>query len=191
VVTDTSRPEGGDWLEGFLFDRRIAVLRGSLDDQLATRVATELMTLDATGDGPISLQVDCAGGTLTAALTLVDVIDVLGVPVHALCMGRVEGAAVAVVASCANRRSLPHTQFRMCDPEVSFSARASQAAQLARSQLDLLERYHKVLSRATHNSFEEIEAWCGSGARFDAPEAMRRNLIDEISHGKAGLRRVR
>lgn len=190
-MTETPRTEGSDWLEGFLFDRRIAVVRGTLDDPLATRVATELMTLDATGDGPVSLQVDCAGGSLTAALTLVDVIDVLGVEVHALCMGRVEGAGVAVVASCANRRSLPHTQFRMYDPEVSFTARASEAEHLARSQLDLLDRYHHVLSRATGHSLEEVEGWCSSGAAFAAPEAMRRNIIDEISHGRAGLRQVR
>lgn len=190
-MTDTTRPEGNDWLEGFLFDRRTAVVRGVLDDQLATRVATELMTLDATGDGPVSLQVDCSGGTLTGALTLVDVIDVLGVPVNVLCMGRVEGVGVAVVAGCAERRSLPHTQFRLSDPDLSFSAQASQVEHLARAQLDLLGRYHQSLARSTGRKLEEIEAWCEEGAAFGAPEAMCRNLIDEISHGRAGgLRRV-
>ena len=53
--------ERGDWLEGHLFDRRIVVLRGSLDDVTATRIASQLMTLDATGDDAVQLQLDCPG----------------------------------------------------------------------------------------------------------------------------------
>lgn len=185
------RSDSSDWLEGFLFDRRMTVVRGALDDALATRVATELMTLDALGDDPVTMQVDCAGGSLTAALTLVDVIGVLGVPVNSLCMGRVEGVGVAVVAVTSSRQALSHTQFAMSDPELSFSARASEAEGLARVQMDLLDRYHQVLARATKRPLAEIEQWCDARSTFGAAEAMSRGIIDEISRGRAGLRRIR
>lgn len=190
-MSDHSRLESGDWLEAFLFDRRMAVLRGTLDDGLATRVATELMTFDATGDDPVTLQVDCSGGTLTAALTLVDVIEVLGVPVEVLCMGRVEGVGVAVVATASSRRALAHTQFKMGDPELSFEARAGEVARLAAAQRDLLGRYHQVLAQATKRTVEEIERWCARRSVFDASEAMSRGIVDEILRGKEGPRSAR
>ena len=188
---DTSRPEWGDWLEGYLFDRRITTVRGQLDDLTATRVATELMTLDATGDEAVTLQIDSSGGSLTAAFTLIDVIDVIGVPVNVMCMGRVEGSAVAVAACGSHRLALPHTQFRFGDPDVSFEARASEAGQIATAQLELLRRYHQSLARSTGQPMAEVEGWCSRGRFLGAEEAKALGLVDEISRGKTPLRRVR
>jgi ATP-dependent Clp protease protease subunit len=190
-VDDKTRSDWGDWLEGYLFDRRVTVVRGPLDDGIATRVATELMTLDATGDQAVTLQIDSPGGSLTAAFTLIDVIDVLGVPVNVLCMGRVEGSAVAVAAAGAHRVSLPHTQFKMRDPDVSFDGRASQVEQLARSQLELLARYHECLARCADQLVDEVARWCSEGRAFGAEEAKALGLVDEISGGRAPLRRIR
>ncbi|HLI44385.1 MAG TPA: ATP-dependent Clp protease proteolytic subunit [Acidimicrobiales bacterium] len=186
-----SGKEWGDWLEGYLFDRRIAVVRGPLDDLCATRVATQLMTLDATGDEPVTLQIDSEGGPLTAGFTLIDVIDSLGVPVNVLCMGRVEGVAVAVAAAASHRLALAHTQFRLSDPCLSFEASASEAARIAERELGLLARYHECLSTRTGRSVEEVERWCAERRFLDAAEAKAAGIVDEISHGKAPLRRVR
>ncbi len=188
---DITRNDWGDWLEGYLFDRRIAVVRGALDDLTATRIATELMTLDATADEAVTLQVDSSGGPLTAAFTLIDVIEALGVPVNVLCMGRVEGTAVAVAAAGSHRLSLPHTQFRTSDPEISFDARAAQAEHLAKAQLALLRRYHECLARFTGRPVGEVEQWCSEGRFFVAEEAKTAGIIDEISRGRTPLRRVR
>ncbi|MHB8246606.1 MAG: ATP-dependent Clp protease proteolytic subunit [Acidimicrobiales bacterium] len=188
---DNSRHDWGDWLDGYLFDRRIMVLRGALDDLTATRVATELMTLDATGDEAVTLQIDSSGGPLTAAFTLVDVIEALGVPVNVLCMGRVEGSAVAVAAAGTNRLALPHTRFRLSDPDTSFEARASEAQQIARSELAAIERYHECIARFTGRLVVEVERWCRQGRFLGAEEAKEIGLVDEISRGRAPLRRIR
>ncbi len=55
----------------------------------STRVSAELMTLDAEGDEPVTLRVDCGEAALAPALTLMDVIELMGVPVRALCLGQV------------------------------------------------------------------------------------------------------
>lgn len=188
---ETPRHEFGDWLEGYLFDRRITVLRGVLDDAAATRLSTELMTLDATGDSAVTLQVDSPGGALSAAMTLVDVISLLGVPVKVMCMGRVEGSAVAVVAAAPERVALPHTRFRLSDPEVSFAARASQAEEMARSELSMLRRYHECLARCSGQSLEDMAGWCAAGRYLSASEAKELGLVDEVTGERPPLRRVR
>lgn len=187
---DAERPLS-DWLEGYLFDRRIVVLRGSLDSPLATRIATELMTLDATGDETVTLQLDSPGGPLTAAFTVIDVVEALGVPVTVQAMGRVEKSAVAVVAAGSRRIAMPHTQFRFGDPEVSFEARASEAASLAAAERELLDRYHACLARCTGHAPDEIAEWCRARRVLDAAEAVRLGVVDEVSRGATPLRRVR
>lgn len=188
---DNPRNELGDWLEGYLFDRRIVVLRGPLEDDTAARLSTELMTLDATGDSAVTLQLDSPGGPLGAAMTVVDVITLLGVPVTVMCMGRVEGSAVVVAACASERVALPHTRFRLSDPEVSFAARASQAEEMARSELSMLRRYHEALAGFSGQRIEDVEGWCGAGRYLSAIEAKELGLVDEVSGERPPLRRVR
>ena len=114
------------WLEERLFDRRIVLCRGMLDDALAGRVSAQLMALDALGDSTVELQLDSHGASLEAAWVLLDVIDLLGVPVNIVCAGRVEGAAVGVLSAGTRRTALPHTRFRLTDPELAISGRASE-----------------------------------------------------------------
>src|SRR6202012_2484747 len=94
-----------------LLAQRVVLLRGPLDDFSVTRVAAELMTLDAEGDGPGPLPAAGGGRALAPSLTLMDVIGLMGVPVRALCLGQVAGGAIGVVAVCSDRSALPSTRF--------------------------------------------------------------------------------
>lgn len=181
----TMNPAGGrydldDWLESHLFDRRIVVVRGPLDHEAATRAASKLMTLDATSDDGCELQLDSGGGPLEAALAIVDVIDAMGVAVHAKCLGRVEGAAVAVAAVCNRRTAMPHTRFRLSDPPVEIEGRASDIGHQLEYQQALLGRYHDRLAEATGQSREATRAACDAGRYMDAGEALAFGLIDEV-----------
>lgn len=174
------QPEGGGWLEEHLFDRRIVVLRGPLDDLTATRVAAQLMTLDATGDDAVQLQLDCPGGPLECGFAIVDVIDALGVPVQVTCFGRVEGAAALVAAVCSRRLAMEHTRFRLSDPEVAFEARASQLEPLVAYHHHTYLRYHERFAQATGQPLEVVTAACEAGRYLNAAEAVAFGLVDEV-----------
>ena len=107
------------------------------------------MTLDALGDGAVELQLDSEGASLEAAWTLIDVIDLLGVPVNIVCSGRVEGAAVGVLAAGERRTALPHARFRLTDPELEISGRASELGALLEHHARRLERLHERVAAAT------------------------------------------
>src|SRR3954462_9145638 len=91
------------WLEERLFDQRIVMLRGPLTQQSATGVAAALLTLDAAGPAPVQLHVACPVGDLGAALAIIDVIDAMGAPVHAVVTSEAGGAVLAVLAAAARR----------------------------------------------------------------------------------------
>ncbi|MDA8266357.1 MAG: ATP-dependent Clp protease proteolytic subunit [Actinomycetota bacterium] len=181
--------EPGDWLEGHLFDRRTLVLRGPLDDARATRVAAQLMTLDATGDDAVHIQLDCAGGSLEAAFAVADVIDALGVPVHVTCLGRVEGVAALVAAVCGHRRTAEHTTFRLQDPDAAIEGRSDQLESLVAYHSRSYARYHERLAAASGRPVEVIAQACAAGRYMSAADAVAFGLIDEVVRsGRAPVR---
>lgn len=180
-----------DWqttVRARLFDRRIVVLRGTLDDEAAGHAAAELMTLDASGDDPITLHVDASGGTLDAAFTVMDTVDLLGVPVRTICMGRAEGPPVGVVAVGRSRAAAPHARFRLSPPQATVQGTATELERWARHHEDQLARFVKRIADATGQQAERVEADFDQGRYLSAEEALQYRLIDEILRPGADIR---
>jgi ATP-dependent Clp protease protease subunit len=180
----------GSWLEERLFERRIVLCRGVLDDPLAGRVAAELMTLDALGDGAVELQLDSEGASLEAAWTLIDVIDLLGVPVNIVCSGRVQGAAVGLLSAGGRRTALPHARFRLTDPELEIAGRASELGALLDHHRARLERLHERVAASTGRPLSEVSGDFRAGRSLDAAEALGYRLVDDIAGDKVPIRSI-
>ena len=171
---------GAQPLDAELLDRRVVRLWGPLDDATVAKACAEMMALDATGDGAVQLYIGSTGGPVHSAMSLIDTMDLLGVPVHVTCLGRAEGAAVGVVAAGARRVAAPHAQFHLSEPEVSVSGNASQLAAWAEHHRVELERFVQRLALATGRPAERLEADLSLGRWLDAEEALRYGLVDEI-----------
>jgi ATP-dependent Clp protease protease subunit len=181
--------DGANWTDAIrasLFDRRVVLLSRRLDAETTNRVAAELMTLDALGDEPIELQIDCAEGELEAALSLMDVIDLVGVPVRATARGLVGGPAVGVLAVSAHRQATQHASFRLSEPKASFSGNAVDLAQWADHSLERSRLFCHRLAAAVHRPEEHVEADVAAGRFLSAEGALAYGLIDEISGSRRG-----
>ncbi len=195
-----SRPDrlagaGGDAVADLvgaaLFERRIVSLRGALDDGLAGQVAAELMMLDASGDGSVTLYVDSGEGSLDAAFTVMDTIDLLGVPVQAICVGRAFGPAVGVVAVAHRRRASRHARFYLSAPRTSIQGTAAELQRWVGHQEAQLDAFAARLAAATGRPAEHVEADLATGRYLSAEEALQYGLVDEIwtqeGAGRRGL----
>ncbi len=182
-----------DWSQGLarrLFEQRVVLLTGPLHDMTASRVSAELMTLDAEGDDAVTLRIDCADGSLALALTLMDVIELLGVPVRALCMGQVGGPAVGVLSVCHHRASMPSTRFSWREPTTQFETSARDVAQWAQLRADERRRFTDRVAEAVGRPAVEVDEAFGRGVFMSAQEALDFGLIDEISRPKGAIHQM-
>jgi ATP-dependent Clp protease protease subunit len=172
-----------DWrhdIQARLFDQRIVMVSGPLDDQRATDAAAQLMTLDATGDEPAHLHLDCADGLLGAALSLMDVIDLLGVEVHATCRGQAVGPSLGVLAVAHRRLAAPHARLGLFEPSESFRGRATDLERSARRHQEEWRAFCARVAEACNREVREIEHDAATGRYFNATEALEYGLLDEI-----------
>lgn len=175
-----------------LFEQRVVLLHGPVDDVSATRTAAELMTLDADGDDPVTLRVDCGECSLAHALTLMDVVELMGVPVRALCLGQIGEGAVGVVAVCARRAALPNTRFALREPtsvgETAMHVR--NVAQWAELRADERDRFCTRLAAAAGRTAEEVRDDLTRGRFLGAADAVKYGLVDEVCRPGADIKKL-
>ena len=171
----------GNWLREQLFERRIVLVTGRLDDDAAARTAAALLTLDASGNQPIELHLDSPGGALGAAFVLVDTADTLRSELRVLCRGQVGGPAILVVAAADHSAATPHVRFHLAQPTAGFTGTPEEIAAQSRQQQELLWKLYGHLARRTGQPAEEIAEAMRRGRYLDAREALDYGLIDEIT----------
>ena len=171
----------GDWVQQQLFERRIVLVTGQLDDGTAAKTAAALLALDGTGERPIDLHLDSPDGALEAAFVLMDTADMLRSTLRVLCRGQVGGPAMGVVAVADHRAAVPHARFHLCQPTARFAGTAEGIAAHSRQQQELLWKLAGRLARRTGRPAEEIAEDMRRGRYLDAQEALDYGLIDEIT----------
>ncbi len=169
------------WLEERLFDQRIVMVRGMLTAQTATGVAAALLTLDAAGPAPVQLHVASAGGELGAALSIIDVIDSMNAPVHAVVTSEAGGAVLAVLAAAQQRSAYRHARFKLAEPRAAgVTGTADEVAAAAGQHLRELEEVVLRLVTVTGQTRSRIEDDLSSGRSLSAAEACAYGLIDSV-----------
>ncbi len=177
---------GGDWLAERLLDQRVVTLSGELDTDAVNRAVAELALLDATGDDPVRLRLSGVGADLEGALTLVDALDLVGVPVHATSLGTLSGPAVAVLAVADRRVAGAHAMVRLCEPRAPRGVPGHEVEAWAAEHARQLRRLQERLAGACGRSVDEVAADMRAGRLLDAEEARAYGLVDHQAPSRAG-----
>jgi ATP-dependent Clp protease protease subunit len=170
----------GDRRGGGSRGQRTVLLLGPLDHDAATRVAAQVMELDAERDAEIHLRLACGDGDLPAALMLAEVIDLAASQVTAMATGLVGGVALAPFAAADRRLAPPRTTFRLSEPRLELTGAAHDLTTAADEVGRHVARLHAWLAAATGRTQRSIADDSRRGRVLDADEALAYGLIDEI-----------
>jgi ATP-dependent Clp protease protease subunit len=181
-----------DW-KGRLYERllekRIVLASGILDDDAAARFSAQLLTLDAEGDKPIRLELQNLQVELPAALTVMGILDVLRVPVHACVSGEISGPGLGVLASCPRRSGYPNASFVLAEPKLRFGGTVTSITAREQQVIRMLDTLYFRLAEVTGREVDQIRDDARRGRSLTTAQAIGYGLIQgqETSAGPAGL----
>ena len=168
-----------DTLYERLLAQRIVLAAGVIDDEAATRLSAQLLTLDAEGDGPIRLELQNPRAELGAVVTLMGVLDVLRAPVRAFASGETGGAALGVLASCPYRAAYPNATFTLSEPKVQFGGTVTAVTAREQQVRRMVDSLFYRIAEATGRPADEIREDARRGRSFTTAEAIGYGLITE------------
>jgi ATP-dependent Clp protease, protease subunit len=178
-------------LESALLGRRVVFLRGRLDDSTANRVIAQFLLVSRTAPGQlVELYLDSPGGSLSAALSIYDIIQTLGAPLATTCMGTAGGASVLVLAAgtAGRRYALPHARIHLSEEEMAVStAKPDELDEVAR----LRTRWLTALAQHVGHSAARLSRDLSAHKWLSAAEARDYGLVDGIIPGSPGGAQLR
>ena len=172
-------PDPREKLAERLLAKRIVLVSGILDDDAAARLSAQLLTLEAEGDGPVRLELQNLHAGLTAALTVMGVLDTVGVPVHAYASGETHGAALGVLASCPRRSAYANAAFTLTEPRERFGGPVTAVAEREQQIRRMTDSLFHRLAEVTGRDAGEIRDDARRTRTLTVAEALGYGLIHE------------
>jgi ATP-dependent Clp protease, protease subunit len=160
-----------------LLEKRIVLASGLLDDDAASRLSAQLLTLDAEGDGPVRLELQNLTAELPAALTVMGILEVMGVPVHGCVSGEISGPALGVLACCTRRTGYPNASFTLSEPRLAFGGTASAVSAREQQVCRMLDTLYFRLADVTGREVDEIREDARRGRSLTTGQAIGYGLI--------------
>jgi len=164
-----------------LYDRllamRIVLASGLLDDDAAARLSAQLLTLDAEGMDPIRLELQNLRAELPAVLTVMGILDVMRVPVHACVSGEINGPALGVLASCPRRSGYPNAVFVLAEPRLQFGGTVTALTAREEQMTRMLDTLYFRLADVTGREVDEIREDARRGRTLTTAQAVGYGLI--------------
>jgi ATP-dependent Clp protease protease subunit len=168
-----------DQLYARLLEKRIVMAAGILDEDAATRLSAQLLTLDAEGDEPIRIELQNLRADLPAALAVMGVLDTVQVPVHAHASGEIRGAALGVLAACPRRLGYPNASFAMAEPRLELGGTVSTVTERQQQAERMLDSLYYRIAEACGRDAEEVRADARRARTLTVAEAIGYGLIHE------------
>ncbi|MBU6406373.1 MAG: ATP-dependent Clp protease proteolytic subunit [Alphaproteobacteria bacterium] len=188
---DKSQPEAppSSPVEKALFNARVVMLTGEVNDQQARRVTERLFALASESQDPITFVVSSPGGHVESGDMIHDVIKFIKPRVKMLGAGWVASAGALIYAAVPrqDRFCLPNTRFLLHEPRGGVGGSASDVEIQAREILRMRERLNQIFAAATGQPLERIKKDTDRDYWMFPQEALDYGLVGRIVVSQAEL----
>ena len=179
-----------DVIEKALFDARVVMLTGEVNDIQARRITERLFALAAQSAEPITFVISSPGGHVESGDMIHDVIKFIKAPVRMLGTGWVASAGALIYCAVPreNRYCLPNTRFLLHEPRGGIGGMASDVEIQAREILRMRERLNRIFAEATGQSIDKIKRDIDRDYWMLAEEAKAYGLVGKIVRSQDEIR---
>lgn len=175
--------------EDLLFQRllrnRIVFLGQQVDDDIANRIAAEILLLSA--EDPkrdIQLFINSPGGSVYAGLAIYDVMQYVpnDVSTYAMGMAASMGQFLLTAGAAGKRYALPHATILMHQPSGGIGGTASDIRIQAEQMLYVKKTLFERTAFHTGQPLENIERDADRDRWFTAEQAKSYGFVDHVIH---------
>ena len=166
-----------------LLQQRIIVLGQQVDDDIANRIAAQMLLLSAEDpEADISLYINSPGGSVTAGMAIFDTMEFIPCDVATFAMGLAAsmGQFLLSAGTRGKRYALPHCQILMHQPSAGVGGTESDIA----IQAELFRRHKREMAELiaghTGQTVEKIIADFDRDRWFTAQEALEYGFVDHV-----------
>ena len=173
-------PEISQWL----LSKRIVMITGEITSELAERVVSQLIFLDAKAPGKdIYLYINSEGGSVKSGLAIYDTIQALKSDVVTVCLGRSSSMAAVLLASGTKgkRFAMPNSRIMIHQPSIyDVGGQASDIAIAAKEILRSRSLLNGLLAQLTGQPLNKIEVDTDRDFFMSAQEAKVYGIVDKV-----------
>jgi len=166
-----------------LMKDRIIFLQGEVNDDSATVVVAQMLFLQfEKPKDDIHLYVNSPGGSVTAGLSIYDVMQHVTCDVATYCIGQAASmGAVLLAAGAKNKRhALPHARIMIHQPLGGMRGTTTEILIRLKENQRLKKVLNEILVRHTGKTYDMIENDTDRDKFMGADEARDYNLVDHV-----------
>ena len=172
---------GGDFSEKMMETRTI-ILSGEVDKELAEKVVTQLLLLEAAGDDPIKVFIDSPGGDVDAGFAIFDMMRFVKPDVYTIGMGLVASAGTLILLAAPKERRLAFTNshYLIHQPLSGIRGVATEIEIHAKELEKLRVKLNQLISEETGQKISKVEKDTDRDFWMNAEESIDYGLISKI-----------
>ncbi|HEY4511745.1 MAG TPA: ATP-dependent Clp endopeptidase proteolytic subunit ClpP [Candidatus Paceibacterota bacterium] len=166
-----------------LLRENIVFLGGPIDDDTANIVIAQLLFLQSEDSKKdISLYINSPGGSVTAAMAILDTMNHIKNDVSTVCVGLAASAAALLLSAGAKgkRYALPNAEVMIHQPLGGVQGQATDIEITAKQILKIRENVNKILSKNTGQPFAKVEKDVDRDYYMSAEEAKKYGVVDKV-----------
>ena len=165
-----------------LLNSRSLIISGEINQELAEKVATQLLILQEMWDEPIKLFINSQGGHVEAGDTIHDMIKFIKPRVIIIGTGWVASAGITIylAADKEDRYSLPNTRYMIHQPLGGCRGQATDINIEAKEIVRVRKRINNIISNATGQPLEKVEKDTDRNYWLNAEEAVDYGIVNKI-----------
>jgi ATP-dependent Clp protease, protease subunit len=166
-----------------LLKERIIFLGGPIDDHIANIVVAQLLFLQSEDPKKdIALYINSPGGSVTAALAIIDTMNHIKPDISTVCVGMAASAGAIILSAGkkGKRYTLPNAEIMIHQPWGGAEGRAADIEITAKQILKIREKLNKMLAENTGKPLSQIEKDVDRDYFMGAEEAKKYGIVDKV-----------
>jgi ATP-dependent Clp protease, protease subunit len=177
-------------IDQLFFKTRSVIITGEINDKVANRAVTHLLSLAEESDDPINLYISSPGGHVESGDMVHDIIKFIRPKVRTIGSGWVAsaGALIFVGAAKEDRYCLPNTRFLLHQPSGGVGGKVTDILIQAQQIEIMQDRFHHLFAAATGQTPERIAKDTARDFWMNTQQALDYGLLGQVISSVTALK---